>query len=230
MNERPLLKSPLLLARKPWIGWAMFLTGITIFILLALNLVLKGPLLPFDKAVSDSWHQVAVEVSPTMRALTRGGWYLGNEVAVVVALIMGIYFIVKRFWMEFWMTVAGGVGAPLFFLATSHTFNRARPEFAIPIEPVVTQPSFPSGHAVIGVAVYGLLAYFLIQHNRSAFAKTAVILMAFAFILFIGFSRIFTGGHYPTDVLAGYALGLAWSGVAYTTIEVHYARRAELRL
>jgi membrane-associated phospholipid phosphatase len=44
-------------------------------------------------------------------------------------------------------------------------------------------------------------------------------------MLFIGFSRLFTGGHYLTDVIAGYAVGLAWAGVSYMTIETYFARR-----
>jgi len=43
--------------------------------------------------------------------------------------------------------------------------------------------------------------------------------------LFIGFSRIFVGDHYLLDVLAGYALGSAWSGLAYTLIELLFKRR-----
>jgi undecaprenyl-diphosphatase len=48
---------------------------------------------------------------------------------------------------------------------------------------------------------------------------------ALLIILFVGFSRIFTGGHYLTDIIAGYAVGLAWSGGIYTLIELFFQRR-----
>ena len=44
-------------------------------------------------------------------------------------------------------------------------------------------------------------------------------------ILFIGFSRLFVGDHYLMDVLAGYALGIAWCGLAYTAVELLFKRR-----
>jgi undecaprenyl-diphosphatase len=53
-----------------------------------------------------------------------------------------------------------------------------------------------------------------------------VVVVAAAVLLvgFIGFSRIFTGGHYLTDVLAGYALGIAWSGLIYTLLEIIFQK------
>jgi undecaprenyl-diphosphatase len=44
-------------------------------------------------------------------------------------------------------------------------------------------------------------------------------------MLFIGFTRIFTAAHYLTDVLAGYAMGIAWSGVVYTLVERYFINR-----
>jgi undecaprenyl-diphosphatase len=52
-----------------------------------------------------------------------------------------------------------------------------------------------------------------------------VIVAALLIILFIGFSRVFVGDHYPTDILAGYALGIAWAGLVYTTVELMALRR-----
>jgi undecaprenyl-diphosphatase len=65
----------------------------------------------------------------------------------------------------------------------------------------------------------------LLPRIKSGFGKFIVIAISVLIVLFIGFSRVFVGGHYPTDAIAGFALGLAWAGVAYTTIERHYARR-----
>jgi membrane-associated phospholipid phosphatase len=53
----------------------------------------------------------------------------------------------------------------------------------------------------------------------SAFWKWFVIILSVLVMLFIGFSRLFSDGHYLTDLLAGYALGIAWAGLVYTTLE-----------
>ena len=51
-------------------------------------------------------------------------------------------------------------------------------------------------------------------------SAAALLIMAF-----VGFSRIFMGGHYLTDILAGYAVGIAWSGLAYMLIEKYFQQR-----
>ena len=60
---------------------------------------------------------------------------------------------------------------------------------------------------------------------KSAFWKAAVVVVAVFIIGFVGFSRIFTGGHYLTDILSGYAVGIAWSGAIYTLIELYFQKR-----
>jgi len=72
---------------------------------------------------------------------------------------------------------------------------------------------------------YGFLAYLLVPKMPSRFWKWAVSLAAFLIVLFDGFSRVFQGGHYLTDVLAGYALGIAWAGLVYTVIEGMFMKR-----
>ncbi len=86
-------------------------------------------------------------------------------------------------------------------------------------------PGFPSGHAISVVVCYGLLAYLLAPKMPSLFWKIVVIAAALLIIVYVGFSRIFMGGHYLTDILAGYAVGIAWSGLAYTLIEKYFQER-----
>jgi undecaprenyl-diphosphatase len=59
----------------------------------------------------------------------------------------------------------------------------------------------------------------------SIFWKWTVGFIALLVVLFDGFSRVFQGNHYLTDVLAGYALGLAWAGLVYTLIEKIFIKR-----
>jgi undecaprenyl-diphosphatase len=153
------------------------------------------------------------------------GWTFGNEGVMVLGGLMGLYFIIRRYWKELWMVAVGNIGGPLMFLALSHIFNRHRPAFAVPVAATLTGPGFPSGHTVVAVTLYGLLAYLLIPTISSRFWKWVVIVLAVLMMLFIGFSRLFVGGHYLTDVIAGYAVGVAWSGIVYMTIETYFIRR-----
>jgi undecaprenyl-diphosphatase len=151
------------------------------------------------------------------------GFYIGDQVIIGLGILLGIYFIYKRYWQELAMVVIGLAGSSLLFLSLSNLIGRTRPPTQIWI--IEKIPGFPSGHAITVVVFYGLLAYLLAPKMLSAFWKIVVVLAALLIIGFIGFSRIFTGGHYLTDVLAGYAVGIAWFGMAYTLIEIYFQKR-----
>jgi len=153
------------------------------------------------------------------------GFYIGKEVIMVLGILLGLYFIYKRFWQELAMAVIGWGGAAIIFNALSTLIARPRPPTQIWI--IVNIPGFPSGHAITVVVFYGLLAYLLAPKMPSTFWKGVVVAAALLIIGFVGFSRIFTGGHYLTDILAGYAVGIAWSGAAYTLIEIYYQKRRD---
>ena len=62
----------------------------------------------------------------------------------------------------------------------------------------------------MSMALYGSLALLLAHHTRRASARRAIFLIAGVLILLIGWSRIYLGVHFPSDVLAGFTLGLFW--------------------
>lgn len=70
--------------------------------------------------------------------------------------------------------------------------------------------SYPSGHATVAVAFYGLLFYLLLHTLRHRRLKQLARIIAVCFILMMGGSRIYLCVHYLSDVLAGYAVGLLW--------------------
>ena len=117
------------------------------------------------------------------------------------------------------MVVIAWAGEGAIWLALSNYFSRPRPIFETPVWHQMTAPSFPSGHSISAVMCYGLVAYLLAPRIPTRFWKAAVIILAALIILYVGFSRVFIGDHYLTDVLAGYALGVAWAGLVYTSIE-----------
>ncbi|MDZ8241530.1 MAG: phosphatase PAP2 family protein [Nostoc sp. ChiQUE01a] len=82
----------------------------------------------------------------------------------------------------------------------------------------VGHPSFPSGHAMLSLVVYGLIGYILAkespQWQKQIFTLTAILIIA------IGFSRLYLGVHWPTDVFVGYTVGLLCLVACILTLEV----------
>jgi membrane-associated phospholipid phosphatase len=88
-------------------------------------------------------------------------------------------------------------------------FRRIRPDlpWAFAHEPSY---SFPSGHSVFAVVVYGTLIYLGLRHLRTVWEQMVVSVAAMALVGGIGYSRIYLGVHYPSDVAAGYFVGAVW--------------------
>lgn len=88
-------------------------------------------------------------------------------------------------------------------------FHRARPEpyFNTPLP---ASYSFPSGHAIYAICLYGMLAALVSPRAGTRAAKMTIWITCSLIILLIGVSRIYLGVHYPSDVIAGYASALVW--------------------
>jgi undecaprenyl-diphosphatase len=81
--------------------------------------------------------------------------------------------------------------------------------------------SFPSGHSFIGFTFYGIILYFLFKALPQGFLRFILTVLGGCIILLVGFSRMFIGVHWPSDVLAGYASGAAWLTVHITALETY---------
>jgi membrane-associated phospholipid phosphatase len=217
------LRSPGLLARRPVIGWLMFIFGVLGFGCLTYNLFAQGPLLELDRRIAIVWPAIALKGPAYIKGLIDSGFYIGDQVIIGLCILLGIYFIFRRYWEELTMIVIGIPGSSALFLLLSRAIGRVRPSTQIWI--VEKIPGFPSGHAITAFTFFFLMAYLLVPKMRTAFSKGVVVFLATFIIVFVGFSRVFTGGHYLTDVLAGYAVGIAWSGLAYTLIEGYFKKR-----
>jgi undecaprenyl-diphosphatase len=87
--------------------------------------------------------------------------------------------------------------------------GRERPELEHLDE--VASLSFPSGHAMVGIVLYMLIAYFLVKYIPSKTGKWLAAIGCTIIILLLGMSRIILHVHYPTDVIGGYAFGFIWA-------------------
>ncbi|WP_299825892.1 phosphatase PAP2 family protein [uncultured Pontibacter sp.] len=145
-----------------------------------------------------------------------------NAVFVVGAVATGIFLYRRRYAaiVVFWIVMAG-LGLSVRYGKTF--ISRARPADVAYYE--VEHYSFPSGHATTALALYGLLAYFLYRHYNKSPYRNLYLWLAFILTLLVGFSRIYLGVHYLSDVLAGYLLGLLWMLVGISLVEVMMYRK-----
>lgn len=106
-----------------------------------------------------------------------------------------------------WLAV--GLTTLVLYLSLKPMIARPRPDLWRPRLVAETGFSFPSGHALASAAFYPLLAWASLRLRRGAF-----FVLAFGLPLFVGFGRLYLGVHWPSDVLAGWALGAAQAAVA----------------
>jgi undecaprenyl-diphosphatase len=118
-------------------------------------------------------------------------------------------------------SVAGGL---VLTTVLKSVFQRARPELVDSGYSASLYSSFPSAHATVAVGFYGTLAL-LVAWRLKGFWRWTVVTVGIALVLLIGFSRLYLGVHYPTDIIAGYLAAPLWVG----TIGICYFLWSALR-
>ena len=123
-----------------------------------------------------------------------------------------------RRWLLFgtWLITTGGSVVLLLLLKALFARSRLYVEQPLLLE---TYYSFPSGHAMEAVVLYGMLAYFAVLALRTWRARAAIIFGTSLLVLLIGFSRLYLGVHYFSDVVAGFAAGGVWLSTCITAME-----------
>jgi undecaprenyl-diphosphatase len=178
--------------------------------------VRSGSTLAFDDAIL-SWfgrhHSKFLDVA--MLEITALG--TGAVVMMVVAVSGMFLWLTEHRYSAILLLVAtaGGIGLNgLLKLG----YGRPRPQvFAWGTNAVSW--SFPSGHAMSATIVYGTVAYLAARLQKRRSHRIATLLAAGLFILVIAISRLYLGVHYPSDVIAGIIIGLAWASFCMATLE-----------
>ncbi|WP_437570409.1 phosphatase PAP2 family protein [Sorangium sp. So ce542] len=145
------------------------------------------------------------------------GWALtALAIGVAAALLMRRQRVLAVGWL---IALAGG---GLLNQALKALFARPRPLFDEPLA-VAAGWSFPSGHSMGTFVTFGMLSYLGLLFLRTLRARLALVAFALSWTVAMGFSRMYLGVHYLSDVLAGFAAGSVWLAVCISGIEV--ARR-----
>lgn len=190
------------------------------FGLLAVNVRTNGPLLGWDVPIDQALHTHATQDSWIGFDAMRFAGTLGRETALGITVLLGLYWFLKRYWHKLSMLVVGVIGGNIWFEVLSNGFGRHRPVFPDPLNPPLPGPGFPSGHSMTTMLLYGLILYLLLPRLKSWRWRALAALDAALILLLVGFSRLYMGDHFPTDVLGGYSFGLAWGALVYTGLEL----------
>jgi len=202
--------------RRYWISIAVVAGAPVAFALLS-TLVFLGGLDSWDvRLLSAAGH---LRVAPldwlVLRVTDLGAWFVLAPLTVIAVVAL----LLARRRPAAALVAVVVIGAQILQVTLKAAFGRPRPEITVPLEHV-TSAAYPSGHATVSCALaLALCIVFWRARSRSAVAATAA-----AYVLAVGFSRVYLGVHYPSDVLAGWLVAAAWAAAVDLTICVFWVR------
>jgi undecaprenyl-diphosphatase len=162
---------------------------------------LRQPAPHADTPVGPAWlREVGID-------LTALGSFV--VLVLVVSAVAGFLYLQHKYRLTV-LVLAATAGGMLLNTALKHVVDRQRPSVVPHLREVHT-PSFPSGHSMLSAVVYLTLGALLMGIVDRRVTKLYCIGVALSLTFLVGASRVYLGVHYPTDVLAGWSVGLVWA-------------------
>jgi membrane-associated phospholipid phosphatase len=193
----------------------LLLIATWVFGAIAEDVVTRDPLTIIDARFSVWLHGHTLPwLTASMSLITRVHSLFG---VIVMTLAVGAYLWTRRLrvWvLRLMLAVFGGM---LLNLLLKYVFMRPRPQLADPLLALTTY-SFPSGHTLAATVFYGTLCALVVSRAHRWRWRLLGIAGPGLIILLVGFSRIYLGAHYLSDVLAAIAEGLAWLAFCFVAI------------
>jgi undecaprenyl-diphosphatase len=206
------------------IGLLVCLLLVGVFGFIANGVVGERQLTEFDHRIGLELQQ-SREHSPQLRHALIVFTEVGSPEAMTgLTVLVALALMLRRRRLLTLVWLFAMIATAVLNLGLKSAFGRDRPPFRDPIIDENTY-SFPSGHSMGAVIAFGLLAYFLCYALPARRERIFVVVVAAALALTIGFSRIYLGAHYFSDVVGGFAVGGAWLSVCISGTEA--ARRRQ---
>lgn len=182
--------------------------------------VLDREAFAFDKSILLGIHSFAnPNLDAVMLIITR----LGNPSFVVIVFAISLAILWwKRYYQEAMAFAIVALGAFILNTGLKLFFSKPRPQLWTQLIAEKSY-SYPSGHALGSLVLYGFLAYLLATH----YPKLASLIYTLTTILIIaiGLSRLYLGVHWPTDIIAGYGVGFLWLMICITMLRLRNLRQ-----
>ncbi|WP_055556669.1 phosphatase PAP2 family protein [Streptomyces sp. NBRC 110028] len=197
-------------------------------VLLALVAARWGPLLDADQDVVVPLHRSALDHpgwTGTSRVLTDWVWDPWAMRALTAVMVLWLLLRRERT-SALWVVATAAAGTAL-QQGVKALLDRPRPHWVNPVDSA-HYAAFPSGHALTATVTFGLLLWLLKLHGAPALWQRLVTTVAAVSVLGVGFTRLYLGVHWPTDVLGGWLLGaalVAWAVTTYPNAVIHRAER-----
>ena len=155
-----------------------------------------------------------LDISQEVTSLIFAFTHIGNmRNLFYVALVTGAVLLYNKKWHSFfWFGFSMGVVGMAVPLMLKNAFQRTRPTDGLMLR---TGYSFPSGHTMGTLAVYGLIIMLAVIYIKKAWLRYTVMVSSLAIILIISWSRIHLGVHFLSDIIASMLLGLSFLIVAW---------------
>jgi len=162
--------------------------------------------------------------SPELPEIARDITALGSVAVLALMTVAAAgYLLVRRQYRAMWFTLIATISGAILSTILKASFDRERPS-VVPHLTETMSSSFPSGHSMLSAVVYLTLGTLLMRLTRNRGGKVYILMIAIALAMMGGLTRVYLGGHYPTDVIAGWAAGLTWAVLCWLT-ELYLQRR-----
>ncbi len=155
---------------------------------------------------------------PWLAEVTRDITALGSTAVMALFTAIGVGYLWLRGLRASALLCASAVlGGVAIYSLLKLGYDRARPSEVPALVEVATR-SFPSGHSMVSALVYLSLAMVLARLQTSLLLRGYIVAVGVTLAFLVGASRVLLGVHYPSDVLAGWAVGLAWAAACWLLV------------
>lgn len=156
--------------------------------------------------------------TPVLTALAVAFTEIAGRIGIpaIAIALMALLAWRRRDWTPVILLATGLLGSLLLTVVGKEYADRVRPPQDLALPPFEHSPAFPSGHSLNSMVLAALTAYLVIITARAVWARWVVTVVCLLFPIVVALSRVYLGQHWLTDVLAGLALGIAWSFAVIT--------------